>query len=107
VQRGIVAFASASRIEDSGFESRQGVRFLGLYALHCCYQKLACIVIVYMYWRKINASNEKNVLHTFPTVLSMYIHIHLTRRHCGQGFSMHFVGLAQTVIACFQPAAQT
>jgi hypothetical protein len=30
-RRGIVAIASASRKEDIGFESRQGVRFLGLY----------------------------------------------------------------------------
>jgi hypothetical protein len=32
--------ASASRTEDPGFESRQGVRFLGLYTLQCCCQNL-------------------------------------------------------------------
>jgi hypothetical protein len=30
-RRGIVIISSASRTEDPGFESRQGVRFLGLY----------------------------------------------------------------------------
>jgi hypothetical protein len=31
-RRGIVVIASANRTEDPGFESRQGVMFLGLYA---------------------------------------------------------------------------
>jgi hypothetical protein len=31
----IVVIASASGTKDSGFESRQGVRFLGLYTLQC------------------------------------------------------------------------
>jgi hypothetical protein len=39
-RRGIVVIASASRTEDPGFESRQGVRFLGLYTLQCCYHNL-------------------------------------------------------------------
>jgi hypothetical protein len=32
-RRGIVVIASTYRTEDPGFESRQGVRFLGIYAL--------------------------------------------------------------------------
>jgi hypothetical protein len=32
---------------DPGFESRQGVRLLGLYTLQCCCHNLECIVIVY------------------------------------------------------------
>jgi hypothetical protein len=35
-RRGIVVIVSASRTEDPGFESRQGVRFLGLHALSLC-----------------------------------------------------------------------
>jgi hypothetical protein len=34
-RRGIVVIAYASRPEDPGFESRQGVRFLGLIHKHC------------------------------------------------------------------------
>jgi hypothetical protein len=36
---------TASKTEDSGFESRQGVGFLGLYTLQCCCQNLVCSVI--------------------------------------------------------------
>jgi hypothetical protein len=45
-RRGIVVIAAAYRTEDRRFESRQGVRFLGLYTLQCCSQNLICIVIV-------------------------------------------------------------
>jgi hypothetical protein len=45
-QRGIVVIASAYRTEDPGFESRQGVRVLGIYTLQCCCHNLICIVIV-------------------------------------------------------------
>jgi hypothetical protein len=34
------------RTEDLGFESCQGVRFLGIYTLQCCCHNLICIVIV-------------------------------------------------------------
>jgi hypothetical protein len=44
--RGIVVIASAYRTKDPGFESRQGVRFLGIYTLQCCRYNLICIVIV-------------------------------------------------------------
>jgi disulfide bond formation protein DsbB len=50
----IVVIASASRTDDPGFESRQGVRFLGLNTLQCCCQNFICIVVVCL--RKINAS---------------------------------------------------
>jgi hypothetical protein len=33
---GVVVIISANKTEDRGFESRQGVRFLGLYTLQCC-----------------------------------------------------------------------
>jgi hypothetical protein len=46
-RRGIVVIASAYRTEDPWFESRQGVRFLGLYTLQCCCQNLIFIVIVF------------------------------------------------------------
>jgi hypothetical protein len=42
-RRGIVVIA---RTEDPAFESRQGVRFLGLYTLQCCCLNLICIGIV-------------------------------------------------------------
>jgi hypothetical protein len=43
----LVPIAPAYRTEDAGFESRQGVRFLGLYTLQCCCRNLVCIVIVF------------------------------------------------------------
>jgi hypothetical protein len=43
---GIVVIASAYRTEDPGFESRQGVRFLGIYTLQCSCRSLIFIVIV-------------------------------------------------------------
>jgi hypothetical protein len=43
-----------SESEDTGFVSRQGVRFLRIYTLQCCYYNLKCIVIVRT-WEKINA----------------------------------------------------
>jgi hypothetical protein len=48
-RRGIVmhvVITSAYRTEDPGFESRQGVRFLGSYTFQCCCCNLICIVIV-------------------------------------------------------------
>jgi hypothetical protein len=33
----VVVIASASRSDDRGFESRRGVRFLGIYTLQCCF----------------------------------------------------------------------
>jgi hypothetical protein len=33
----IVAIVSATGTEDRGFEFRQGVRFLGLFTLQCCF----------------------------------------------------------------------
>jgi hypothetical protein len=45
-RRGIVVITSAYRSEDPGFESRQGVRFLGIYTLQWCFHNLICIVIV-------------------------------------------------------------
>jgi hypothetical protein len=53
-RRGIVVIECAYRTEDPGFESRQGVRYLGFYALQCCCHYLVCIVIVCTL-RKINA----------------------------------------------------
>jgi hypothetical protein len=61
-RRGIVVIASASRTEDPGFESRQGVRFSGLYTFQCCCRNLICIVIVWI-WKKINSS-ELSFVHT-------------------------------------------
>jgi hypothetical protein len=49
-RRGNVVIASASETEDLGFESRQGVRFLGR-AVQCCLENCHCV-----YLRKINAS---------------------------------------------------
>jgi hypothetical protein len=43
---GIVVTAAAYRTEDTRFEPRQGVRFLGIYTLQCCCHNLICIVIV-------------------------------------------------------------
>jgi hypothetical protein len=51
-RRGMVGIASASSTEDPGFESRQGVRFLGLYTLQCCCENLICIVIVCIWENK-------------------------------------------------------
>jgi hypothetical protein len=45
-RRGIVVIASAYRTEDPGFESRQGVRFIGVFSLQCRCHNLICIVIV-------------------------------------------------------------
>jgi hypothetical protein len=45
-RRGIVVIASAYRIEDPEFKSRQGVRFLRIYTLQCCCHNLICIVNV-------------------------------------------------------------
>jgi hypothetical protein len=45
-RHGIVVIAFAYRTEDPRFESRQGVRFLGIYTLQCCFHNLICIVIV-------------------------------------------------------------
>jgi hypothetical protein len=45
-RRGILVIPSAYRTEDPGFESQQGVRFLGIYTLQCCNHNLICIVIV-------------------------------------------------------------
>jgi hypothetical protein len=44
----VVVIESAYRTEDHGFESRQGVRFLGIYILQCCCHNLICIVILYL-----------------------------------------------------------
>jgi hypothetical protein len=44
-RRGIVVIASACRTEDLGFESRQGVRLLGIHTLKCCCHNVICIVI--------------------------------------------------------------
>jgi hypothetical protein len=57
-----VAIASSYKTEDPGFESRKGVRFLGLPTLQCCRPNLICIVIVCS-WRKKNFEKnfEKNV----------------------------------------------
>jgi hypothetical protein len=54
--RGKVVIASASRTEDPGLESHQGVRFLGLYTLQCSCQNWICIVILCIWenkWLKI------------------------------------------------------
>jgi hypothetical protein len=51
LRRGIVVTASTAITEDPGFESHQGVRFLGLYTLQCCCQNLICIVIMCI-WEK-------------------------------------------------------
>jgi hypothetical protein len=58
-QRGIVVIASAYRTEDPGFESRQGVRFLGFY-IHCSaiVKKLICIVIVCIWEKRILKKNK-------------------------------------------------
>jgi hypothetical protein len=45
-RHGKVVIASAYRTEDPGFESCQGVMFLGIYTLQCCCYNLICIVIV-------------------------------------------------------------
>jgi hypothetical protein len=45
-RRDTVVIAAAYRTEDPGFKSRQGARFLGIYALQCCCHNLICIVIV-------------------------------------------------------------
>jgi hypothetical protein len=45
-RRRIVVIAFADRTEDPGFESRQGVRFLGIYTLQWCCHTLIYIVIV-------------------------------------------------------------
>jgi hypothetical protein len=45
-RRGILVIASAYRTEYPGFESHQGVRFLGIYTLQCGCHNLICIVIV-------------------------------------------------------------
>jgi hypothetical protein len=45
-RRGLVVIASAYITEDPEFESRQGMRFLGMYTLQCCCHNLICIVIV-------------------------------------------------------------
>jgi hypothetical protein len=45
-RRGIVVIASSSGSEDPGFESHQGVRFLRLYTLQCCYHNLKRTAIV-------------------------------------------------------------
>jgi hypothetical protein len=42
-RRGIVVIASAFRIEALGFESCQGVWFLGIYTFQCCCQNLQYI----------------------------------------------------------------
>jgi hypothetical protein len=47
-----VVIASSYRTEDPWFESRQGVRFLGIYTMQCCCHYLICIVIVPMYFIK-------------------------------------------------------
>jgi hypothetical protein len=46
-RRGIVVIASAYKTEDPGFDSRHGVRFLGIYTLQCCCHNLICMVIVF------------------------------------------------------------
>jgi hypothetical protein len=53
-RRGIVVIASAYRTEDIGFESHQGVRFLGLYihTLLCCCQNLICICMTVIVFTK-------------------------------------------------------
>jgi hypothetical protein len=43
-RRSIKVIASASRTEDPWLESRQGVSFLVIVTLQCCYQNLTCIV---------------------------------------------------------------
>jgi hypothetical protein len=35
-RRGVQVIVSANRTDDRGFESHQGVRFLGIYTLQCC-----------------------------------------------------------------------
>jgi hypothetical protein len=54
VWRGIVVIESAYRTEDPGFESLQGVRFLGVY-IHC---SAVAICIVSLYLRKLNSSKS-------------------------------------------------
>jgi hypothetical protein len=44
--------APAYKTKDPGFESRQGVRFLGIHTLQSCCHNLVCIVIVCRYLRK-------------------------------------------------------
>jgi hypothetical protein len=45
-RRSIVVIESAYRTKVPGFESRQGVRFFGIYTLQCCCHNLIRIVIV-------------------------------------------------------------
>jgi hypothetical protein len=53
---GVVVIASAYRTEDPGFESHQGVRFLGLYTgIALLLSKLNCHCV---YLRKINTSKN-------------------------------------------------
>jgi hypothetical protein len=63
--RGIVVIASASRIEDPRFESRRGVRFLGLYMYITVLLSKLNMHCHYVYSRKMNASKifftEKHV----------------------------------------------
>jgi hypothetical protein len=54
-RRSLMVIASNSRTEDPGFESRQGVRFLGLNTLNSSCQNFICIDCHYVYLREINA----------------------------------------------------
>jgi hypothetical protein len=51
----IVVIVSANITEDRGFESRQGVRFLGLYTLHCCNYQFSphwyCVNLTEIYYK--------------------------------------------------------
>jgi hypothetical protein len=48
-QHGIEAIASASRKDDHGFKSRQGVGLLGIFAMQCCCKNLKYIFSVYVF----------------------------------------------------------
>jgi hypothetical protein len=50
-RRSIVDIASASRKEDPGFESRQGVKFLGLYNIAVLLSKICIVIHVVQSWK--------------------------------------------------------
>jgi hypothetical protein len=57
-RHGIVVIASAYRTEDPGFESRQGVRFLGIYTVQCCCHNLISIISIIIVCMYLNEKNK-------------------------------------------------
>jgi hypothetical protein len=73
-RRGIVVIAFAYRTQDSGFKSRQAVKFLGLYTLQCCCQNLIFVMHYNcVYLRKINAMLHIKKRCTYVALICMWV----------------------------------